>query len=142
MKIIGIVGIAIVVMLVFPTNVFADPRPYAHYHYEQPQTPYYQEPYHKHNDDFVLIVRLQLSDKHDKYDMPDFYVYAGGEKKRIHGEEFEDDGKAKVIFDFDRDDLSYKEDAIIKSVDGKFHGDIDFIVNNYNQRSIKFRIYN
>jgi hypothetical protein len=61
-----------------------------------------------YDDDFELTVRL-IGDEDE--DMPDFTVRAAGEREYIHGEEFENDGKAKVQLYLD--DVDNKERVCI-----------------------------
>jgi hypothetical protein len=108
--------IVILIIILIPTNILADPRPYPHYHqYYDPATPTYYL-----SQDFTLTVRLILEDKEMKDDMPFFYIWFGNEEKTIPGSDFEDDGVAKVIFVVNRDNLPRQEVVTVGSSDNQY----------------------
>ena len=91
------------------------------------------------NDNFVLTVRLILEDDDTRDTVADFYVYAGGEQKYIEGDEFKDDGKAKVTFVLDRDKLNNREEATIETTDGSWSQTWYYYTSNSNEATISQR---
>ena len=92
------------------------------------------------NDNFVLTVRLILEDDDTRDTVADFYVYAGGEQKYIDsGDEFKDDGKAKVTFVLDRDALNNREEATIETTDGSWSQTWYYYTSNSNEATINQR---
>ena len=145
-----IAGVVILVMFIsfFPTKqeVLADPRPYPHYHYDPgtPVVPY--EPYPDNNppffykDEFTLTVRLILTDKSWKFNMPDFNLYGSGVNEYVPSSDFYDDGKVKVKFEFDRDDIGWSETVGFTSTDGRYYNSYTYSTVNRNEITVDFKI--
>lgn len=117
-----------------PPYYLPPPPPY----YLPPPPPPGPPPYYP-SEDFVLIVRLIVDHEYMKDSMPDFWVYAGGEEEYIDGDEFEDDGKAKVTFVLDRDDLDYQEVVTMEAVDGRWDGS-QYYYTNSNSYSVSWEL--
>jgi hypothetical protein len=144
-------GIVIVVIFIsfFPNKqeVLADPRPYPHYHYDPgtPIVPYYAEPSPEsapffYKDEFTLTVRLILTDKSWKFNMPDFNVYGSGENQYVPSSDFYDDGKVKVQFELDRDDIGWSETVGFTSTDGRYYNSYTYSTVNRNEITVDFKI--
>ncbi len=138
--------IGILIIIFIPTNILADPRTYPHYHYDPgtPVVPY--EPYPDINppffykDEFTLTVKLILTDNSWKFNMPDFFVYAPGETEYIPTTDFYDDGKAKLTFELDRDDIGWSETVEFESTDGRYYNSYNFDTVNRNGITVDFTI--
>ena len=130
------------IMIINNNQVQAHPLNYPHYHtFIEPATPYYYTPPTPQlSEDFTITVRLILKDTDDRYSMPDFWVYAGGEEQLIRGDEFEDDAKAKIKFVLDRERLDYEETVRILSLDSRYDDTTTVIVGNYNERTINWKL--
>ena len=53
--------------------------------------------------------------------MPDFNIYGSGKNEYVPSSEFYDDGKVKVKFEFDRDDIGWSETVGFTSTDGRYY---------------------
>jgi hypothetical protein len=143
-----IAGIVIVVLFIslFPTKqiALADPRPYPHYHYD-PGTPVVPSspnngPYIYLSDEFELTVRLTLTDESWKFSMPDFYVNFAGETEYVPSNDFNDDGKAKVEFKVDRDEIGSTDTVEYQSLDGTYYNSHTFNTYDRNGVTVNFKI--
>ena len=143
-----VVGILIVVMFIsfFPTKqeILADPRTYPHYHYD-PGTPVVPSspnngPYIYLSDEFELTVRLTLTDDSWKFSMPDFSVNFAGETEYVPSSDFNDDGKAKVKFKVDRDEIGSTDTVDYQSYDGRYYNSHSFTTSDRNGVTVNFKI--
>ena len=140
----------------FPTKTLADVRSYPHSHV-QPGEPYYYDPYYDdppqygepypdinppffYKDEFTLTVRLILTDNNWKFNMPDFFVYAPGETEYIPTTDFNDDGKAKVKFKVDRDEIGSSDYVEYQSYDGRYYNSHTFDTFDKNGLIVNFKI--
>ena len=143
--ILTIVGIVTSVMFIsFATSALADQRPYAHYHYD-PGTPVVPSspnngPYIYLSDEFELTVRLTLTDESWKFSMPDFSVNFAGETEYVPSSDFNDDGKAKVEFKVDREEIGSTDTVEYQSYDGTYYNSHTFNTHDRNGHTVNFKI--
>ena len=132
--------------LSLPANALADPRPYPHYHqYYEPGTPTvpYSEPqdhYYYLSDEFTLTVRLVLTDMSWKFSMPDFHINFAGKEEYVPSSDFNDDGKAKVKFKVDRDEIGSTDTVEFQSYDGRYYNSHSFTTSDRNGVTVNFKI--
>ena len=138
--------IGILIIIFIPTNILGDPRTYPHYHqYYEPGTPtvpYYNEPqdYYYLSDEFTLTVRLVLTDMSWKFSMPDFHVNFAGKEEYVPSSDFYDDGKVKVKFEVDRDEIGSTDTVEFQSYDGKYYNSYNFDTYDRNEAIVNFKI--
>ena len=134
--------LTITTIIINNNSVQAHPLNYPHYHtYIEPATPYYYTPPTPQlSEDFTLIVKFELEEDEMKYSMPGFYVQVGEEEQYINGNDFEDDGKAKVTFVLDRDDLAHKEIVTMRSDDDRYSGEQYFRTDGINSQIVKWEL--
>jgi hypothetical protein len=143
---IPVIVIVVVFISFFPTKpeVLADPRTYPHYHqYYEPGTPvvpsYPQAPIYL-SDEFELTVRIALTDMSWKYSMPDFHVNFAGKEEYVPSSDFYDDGKAKVKFKVDRDEIGSSDYVEYQSIDGRYYNSHTFDTFDKNGLIVNFKI--
>ena len=143
--IILIITILTITTIIINNNnpVQAHPLNYPHYHtYIEPATPYYYTPPTPQlSEDFTLIVKFEVEEDYMKYDMPGIFVDFAWEEQYINGNDFEDDGKAKITFRVDRDDVSYKETVTMYSDDGRYQSDSQhFHTNGIDKQTVEWEL--
>jgi hypothetical protein len=72
--------------------------------------------------------------------MPDFHVNFAGETEYVPSSDFNDDGKAKVKFKLDRDEIGSSDYVEYQSIDGRYYNSHTFDTFDKNGLIVNFKI--
>ena len=72
--------------------------------------------------------------------MPDFHVDFAGKEEYVPSSDFYDDGKVKVKFEADRDEIGSTDIVEYQSYDGRYYNSYTFTTYDRNEAIIKFKI--